>query len=223
MFTKSRNRVLRRVYRVALLLLVSTASSVVVHAKDVLVLDQKGAPVANAVFSFDQVENSEVTQPPLVMDQVGKAFVPYVLVAQKGNTVTFPNSDDIRHHVYSFSNPKPFEIRLYHGTPSQPVTFDRAGIVQLGCNIHDHMRAYIFVADQGVSRPTNELGRTSLPASTPSLKVWHPDLSISQVDVKDVELGQADSDGVYRVQLNLLSQKVHQHDEGNRFKRRFGS
>lgn len=62
-----------------------------------------------------------------------------------GTRVTFPNRDNIRHHVYSFSSAKKFELPLYIGTPAAPVVFDKPGVVALGCNIHDWMLAYIYV------------------------------------------------------------------------------
>ena len=58
-----------------------------------------------------------------------------------------PNRDNIRHHVYSFSPAKRFELPLYAGVPTQPVLFDKAGVVVLGCNIHDWMIGYIYVSD----------------------------------------------------------------------------
>src|ERR1700704_3875919 len=84
-----------------------------------LVRDHKGKVVADAV------------------DQVDKQFVPYVKAIFVGSTVRFPNSDNIRHQVYSFSQPKKFELPLYSGTDAPPIIFDKPGVVVLGCNIHD--------------------------------------------------------------------------------------
>lgn len=81
------------------------------------------------------------------VDQVGKRFVPALSAITTGDAVSFPNSDDIRHHVYSFSPAKTFELPLYRGVPSEPVHFGQAGHVVLGCNIHDRMTAHIYVLD----------------------------------------------------------------------------
>jgi hypothetical protein len=81
------------------------------------------------------------------MDQRDQQFAPHVLAVQRGTAVSFPNSDQIRHHVYSFSEPKRFELRLYSGVPADPVVFDRAGTVVLGCNIHDDMIGFVRVVD----------------------------------------------------------------------------
>jgi hypothetical protein len=84
---------------------------------------------------------------PAAVEQRNKTFIPLVSVVQAGTLVNFPNRDEIRHHVYSFSPAKRFEIKLYAGTPVDPIAFDKPGEVVLGCNIHDHMIAYIYVVD----------------------------------------------------------------------------
>ena len=82
-----------------------------------------------------------------IVDQINKEFVKPITVIRPGMSVVFPNHDNIRHHVYSFSPAKIFELPLYKDVTPKPVTFDKAGAVALGCNIHDWMSAYIFVVD----------------------------------------------------------------------------
>src|SRR5207237_63851 len=82
-----------------------------------------------------------------VMDQLDRAFAPDLLVIPVGSTVAFPNSDSVSHQIYSFSQPKRFKLPLYRGKPYPPVQFDQAGVVTLGCNIHDDMLAYLLVTD----------------------------------------------------------------------------
>jgi plastocyanin len=122
----------------------------------VRVLDVDGEPVPDvAVFVQQQGAARDVGAPqPAVMDQRHRRFVPHILVVQKGAAVEFPNSDVIAHHVYSFSRPNNFALPLYKGTPPDPVRFDHAGIVILGCNIHDSMLAYVVVVD------TDRFGKT---------------------------------------------------------------
>lgn len=126
------------------------------------ILDQDNMPVQDAVVI---VANSSVVTPDTVaiMDQIDESFVPRVLVVQKGQSVAFPNSDDIRHHVYSFSKPKVFEIKLYKGTEIDPILFDKPGLIVLGCNIHDDMIGYIIVADNTFSVKTDKEGKARLP------------------------------------------------------------
>jgi hypothetical protein len=94
-----------------------------------------------------------------------------------GTAVNFPNRDKIRHHVYSFSDAKQFEIPLYKGTPADPILFDRPGPVTLGCNIHDWMTAYVFVSESPYFALTGADGSAvvpDLPLGSYSVQVWHP-------------------------------------------------
>lgn len=114
-----------------------------------------------------------------VMDQKNRTFLPHVLPIQTGTAVQFPNSDDIRHQVYSFSTAKTFQLPLYTGTPSNPIVFDKAGVASLGCNIHDRMSAYIVVVDTPHFAATGKSGRVTLsdlPAGKYVVQIWHPQL-----------------------------------------------
>jgi plastocyanin len=109
-----------------------------------------------------------------VMDQKDRRFVPHVLAVQTGTAVTFPNSDNVRHQVYSFSAAKKFQLPLYAGTPPNPIVFDKAGVVVLGCNIHDRMSAYIVVVDTphfGVTE-NGLVELTDLAAGSYGVRVW---------------------------------------------------
>jgi plastocyanin len=104
-------------------------------------------------------------------------FSPFVLVVPVGAQVSFPNFDNVRHHVYSFSPVRRFELRLYAREQARSVRFDRPGIVPLGCNIHDGMIAFIHVADTGFAARTDASGRvsfTGVPAGAVIARVWHP-------------------------------------------------
>ena len=81
------------------------------------------------------------------IDQVNKEFVPRVSVVRAGTQVSFPNSDNIRHSIYSFSPAKTFTTKLYSGREAAPVLFDHSGLVVLGCNIHDKMVAWVLIVD----------------------------------------------------------------------------
>ena len=129
-----------------------------------------------------------------VIDQVNKEFVPRVTVIQTGTAVSFPNKDNIRHQVYSFSPAKTFQIKLYHGTPSQPVVFDQAGAVTLGCNIHDKMTAYVLVVDTPYFAKTDARGQARLEGLPPGeyvLRAWQPEAKPGQPQVSGTALGAA--------------------------------
>ena len=146
----------------------------------VTMTDQKGQPVSNAVVKAVSVNNSlSVVKQPGVIDQINKEYVPTVVVVNKGSSVSFPNKDNIKHHVYSFSKARQFELPLYEGTPAKPVGFDNAGVVVLGCNIHDWMRGYIYVTDSQYTLLSDESGSVTfddLPIDQYQLSLWHPQL-----------------------------------------------
>jgi plastocyanin len=113
------------------------------------------------------------------IDQRDKEFVPVVTVVPAGSEINFPNSDDILHHVYSFSPAKTFNIPLYgQGENDRFVEkFPEPGIVEIGCNIHDWMLAYIYVAESSLYALSDVDGvaeLSGLPAGEFSLRVWHP-------------------------------------------------
>lgn len=144
--------------------------------------DEAGHAVINAVVTASPaqgiVASQTKPQAPKSLDQVNREFISHVLVIQVGESVIFPNNDKTQHHVYSFSPAKRFEIKLYSGVPSQPVQFDTKGVVVLGCNIHDWMVGYIYVADTPYYAKTDASGRWSidLPAGDYNLTVWHENL-----------------------------------------------
>jgi plastocyanin len=114
------------------------------------VRDPKGTAVSDAVIYAQPASGSSPSVRPktrAIIDQVNKEFVPRVNIIQAGTEVFFPNSDNIRHSIYSFSSAKTFTTKLYSGREAAPVLFDKTGLVILGCNIHDTMVAWVFVVD----------------------------------------------------------------------------
>ncbi len=146
-------------------------------ALEVRVLDQNGQPIPDAVVFARQAGKSTALKPQTaIIDQVSKKFEPRVSALATGTTVTFPNKDDIKHHVYSFSPPKVFQLKLYHGVTADPVTFDKPGLVVLGCNIHDGMIAYVYIVDApyfALTDATGSVKLASLPAGDYELQTWH--------------------------------------------------
>ena len=105
-------------------------------------------PFVGAVVTVhSEATHRSVAPVTAILDQINLAFVPDLIVVPVGSTVEFPNSDSVSHQIYSFSPTKRFQLPLYHGKPYPPVHFDQAGIVTLGCNIHDRMVGYIYVTD----------------------------------------------------------------------------
>jgi plastocyanin len=163
-----------------LLLVCAGARAAELHIQ---IKDHKGKPVADAVVLAVPLDpkNALRAKPAAdAVDQVDKQFVPYVKPVFVGATVRFPNSDNIRHQVYSFSPAKKFELPLYGGLNAQPVLFDKPGVVVLGCNIHDWMIGYIYVSETPFFAKTGAGGTAvipDLPAGDYTVRIWHPNLA----------------------------------------------
>ena len=143
------------------------------------IVDQQGNPLSQAVLVNAAMPVSKIDPIPAIMDQINKQFLPSVIAIRQGRSVTFPNSDNIRHHVYSFSKPKRFTIKLYANRPQPPIVFDQPGLVVVGCNIHDKMIGYIFVSEWDEFVISDENGKANFEQDLPlptALKVWHPDM-----------------------------------------------
>jgi len=146
------------------------------HAAEVRIdVGSSGTAAADAVVSLHGTTPSSTTTATARMDQQHSAFVPGVLAVQAGTTVDFPNRDNIQHHVYSFSQPRQFEIPLYSGNKAPPVRFAKPGVVVVGCNIHDWMVGHIVVLDTPYFGKTGADGRLRLdvPPGRYTLRVWH--------------------------------------------------
>lgn len=147
------------------------------------VTDERGRPVTDAVVVAVPADGSLRTDArprDAIVDQVDKEFVPRVTAVQVGTAIAFPNHDNVRHQVYSFSPTKRFELPLYAGVPSQPIVFDKPGIVVLGCNIHDWMVGYVYVSESPYFAKTGTNGKAligELPPRAYVVRVWHPELA----------------------------------------------
>jgi plastocyanin len=151
----------------------ATAASLVVK-----VTSPDGKAVAGAVVLLHGPPGSKPLLPAaFIVDQVNQTFTPDVTVIPVGSSVTFPNSDKVSHQVYSFSRAKRFQLPLYRGTPYAPTVFDHAGVVTLGCNIHDDMIAYLVVTNAGWIGRTARDGSwnaSNLPNGDFRIEIWHP-------------------------------------------------
>jgi plastocyanin len=167
---------------VASALACSTASGATVR---VTVTDGNGKPAANAVVTLasDAASSSSHVPARSVIDQQHEMFLPLVVVVRKGGEVVFTNNDATMHQVYSFSPIKQFQFEIDKAQVSKPVVFDRAGVAAIGCNIHDNMVAYVFVADTPYAAVTGDKGVAELrdvPDGAWRASVWHPQARIGK-------------------------------------------
>ena len=160
-------------------LLTASAGAAVVTVQ---VSDSAGKPLADTVVVAEP--EAGVAAPkrlkPAEIEQRGLKFLPLVSVIQTGSRIAFPNNDKVKHHIYSFSPAKKFDQKLYSGVAAAPQVFDKAGLVVLGCNIHDSMVAYVKVVDSPYFAKTDAAGvaRIELPSAGKfSISAWHYHMS----------------------------------------------
>ena len=146
----------------------------------VRVVDASGWPVRDAVVTLYPA--GAAARPAhaggrYVISQQNMQFHPFLTIVPVGSDVSFPNFDNTKHHVYSFSPAKTFELKLYGQDEARAVRFDKAGVVALGCNIHDQMSAFIVVVDTPFAAKTDARGVAvlrGLPGDNARVQVWHP-------------------------------------------------
>lgn len=155
----------------------------------VLLSDQHGKPVADAVVTLlpqDELPAPAHAPTTKFIDQKNLTFIPYIEIFRPGDSVVFRNSDDTRHHVYSFSPAKSFEFMLAPGEKSTPLVLDKAGVIAVGCNIHDQMIAYLYVSGAPWIERSGADGTVAfadLPAGRYSVRVWQPRLRPNEPDL----------------------------------------
>lgn len=173
----------------ALALIGGVSGPAAARTLSVHVVGPQGQPLQYAALEIDWpgAPAPRVPAAPLRMAQRDLRFVPHMLVVPVGARVSFPNYDRTRHHVYSFSKAKTFDIKLYVGLPDHPVRFPNPGVVTLGCNIHDQMQAFLIVTRAARTRVTDVHGNVDfpdLPSRTLTLSIWHPWMATEEERVR---------------------------------------
>jgi len=169
--------------RLASLATMSFAASVAQGANvDVLLGDAAGNPLTDAVVMLAPV-GARLPVKPLQGAQIVQhdlQFDPPLTVVTIGTAVMFPHQDTVKHHVYSYSPAKTFQIKLYAGVPHTPIVFDKPGVAVLGCNIHDGMIAWVVVSDTPLWARSAAGGHAKVadvPPGSYQMHVWHSSLA----------------------------------------------
>ena len=121
---------------------------------DILVYVVKAPPV-----------QEDLSRTKFIMDQQNLTFNPHILPVPVGATVHFPNNDKVDHNIFSLSRTKKFNLGSYKTGESKTVTFDKPGIVELRCDVHAEMAAYIMVLKNPYFAVTDDQGRFEIPDS----------------------------------------------------------
>ena len=170
--------------------------------------DTAGKPLLDAVALLEPASGKVAVKPlaDVEISQAKRQFSPRVTLITTGTRATFPNFDTVRHHVYSFSPTKTFELKLYAGVPGVPVVFDKPGVAVLGCNIHDTMAAWVVVADTPWFARSAANGHARIDAVPPGnyrLRLWHPGLAPgSEPAAVALSIGAADMEHAARLTVS---------------------
>lgn len=180
------------------------------------ITNQQQQPLPDTVVELRSLTDPVVKPQRIQVAQQQLTFVPFVSAIPAGSQVEFPNLDKTRHHVYSFSPAKQFEIKLYADKPETPIIFDTPGIIALGCNIHDYMQAYIYVSESNLVAVSDETGKLTWPDIAPGsyqLYLWHPwQLESRQPTVLEVVMPVQTA--VYTLDVDLSQQKPQPPQRG---------
>ncbi len=202
--------------------MLACASTVSAAELKVQVNDDKGHPVGDAVVTVlpqsatQKVPDRRGPAVTKTIDQKQETFIPYIEIFRPGDKVLFRSNDQMRHHVYTFSPLKPFEFVLVPGESSKLIALDQAGVIAVGCNIHDMMITYLYVSDAPWIARTGADGRAvfaDVPAGPWVVRVWHPRLRPGKPDLaQSATLVTADESKVVTFALSLLPDARHEFD-----------
>ncbi len=191
----------QRVSRLALILIVAAGSARAGIVEGRVQAKDTNLDLAGFVISVDDIDGPF---PPsdrvAAMDQRSLRFVPHVLAVQVGTTVEFSNSDPLAHNVFSISPAKRFNLGLYGSGTSRAIKFDMPGVVQVLCNVHREMSAYIVVLKNPYFARAAADGSfriAGVPGGSHRLRIWHESM---EDRTRDVEVPEA---GVARVSISI--------------------
>jgi plastocyanin len=110
------------------------------------------------------------------LNQYQMVFRPLVLPVTAGTTVDFPNNDNLFHNVFSYSQPREFDLGRYPRGELRSVRFEKPGIVNVFCDIHSYMYATILVFDHPYFAVPDDDGNFSIagvPEGRYTLAYWY--------------------------------------------------
>jgi plastocyanin len=129
--------------------------------------ERKEPDPSPAVLWLEGVAAAPVKASKTEVKQEGLEFRPRVLAVASGSTVSFPNGDELYHNVFSYSKAKRFDLGRYPKGQTKEVVFDARGLVDVRCEVHDHMRAYVHVFDHPYFTVAGADGSYKLPPAPP--------------------------------------------------------
>lgn len=172
---------------VRLLLILTFSQSLFASNVEGQVVVRSARDNSNAVVYIDKIPGKVFTPPsmPVRLDQINLKFEPHVLPVLAGTIVAFPNSDEIRHNVFSPGPPR-FDLGTYPQGTTRTHQFDKAGVWPMLCNVHAEMSAYVIVTETPYFATTDKDGKFLLkdvPPGKYTLNVWHEKAKPTRVQI----------------------------------------
>jgi plastocyanin len=140
-----------------------------------------------------------------IITQRDKTFLPHVLAVPIGTTVQFRNDDRIYHDVFSIAKPNEFDAGIRATGATYTKTFTHPGVVELLCNIHSTMNAYVLVVDSPLFAKAQASGTFvvhGVPPGRYELSAWHE--AASTITRKPLTVG---SEGVRDLAVSVGGDK----------------
>jgi plastocyanin len=158
-----------------------------------LMIDANGG-VANVVVTVTVKDKTPaVPAEPILMDQLGCVFQPHVVVMPVGATLRFGNSDDTNHNIHTFAKKnQPMNKQVAAGSNLE-VMLDKAEVIDVKCDVHTWMKAYVFVTDAvsyGVTAADGSFKLEGLPPGEYQIEYWHEELGKGKTEKVMVEAGK---------------------------------
>lgn len=145
-------------------------------------------PVDTIVYIEKVDGNFAAPEEHAVMDQQNLVYVPHVLPLLAGTSVDFPNSDSVRHNVFSPpGSSKVFNLGTYDVGVIKTVVFDTPGETPLLCNVHAEMSAYVVALQNPYYAITDRTGAFTIndvPPGKYTVTTWHEKLKPESKDVE---------------------------------------
>lgn len=185
---------------------------------------QTSREARNSILWWQPKDPVKISPPatPFEMTTVRKEFVPRVLAVPVGSKVRFPNQDPILHNVFSVSGENRFDLGLYKQGEAKEAHLQQPGVVNVFCNVHHSMVAYIAVLDTPFytsADPDGAFELKGLPAGPGTLTVWQ-----ERAEPQSLQLTLPRQGAPLEIKLELTKERVppHRNKFGQPYERQRG-